>query len=211
MIVPPSSASFRPRGVSSAAFSLVEVVLAIGVVSFAFVALLGLLPAGMAQFRKAIDTTVGAEIAQRVIDDAEQADFDVLTNTAANSTTINTQPTVSYRYFDERGAEVIPTSPQAATQFARGNLNQQEQREIVYTVVTRVLPNPPRPDPNTNATFQQLATVTVQVMNNPGFYPPQPVLNSQVTPALIAPDPHYSLLTFSAQVAPNTFSGTSGL
>src|SRR5687767_4065395 len=59
-------------------FSLVEVVLAIGVVSFAFVAILGLVPAGMSQFRQAIDTAVCAQIAQRVIGDAQQTDFDLL-------------------------------------------------------------------------------------------------------------------------------------
>ena len=38
------------------AFTLIETVLAIGIVSFAFVALMGLLPCGLQVFRKAMDT-----------------------------------------------------------------------------------------------------------------------------------------------------------
>src|SRR4051812_25122874 len=40
---------------SRAGFSLVEVALAIGIVAFAFVALLGLIPTGLNTFRQAID------------------------------------------------------------------------------------------------------------------------------------------------------------
>src|SRR4051812_20667830 len=42
---------------SRAAFSLVEVALAIGIIAFAFVALLGLIPTGLTTFKNAIDKT----------------------------------------------------------------------------------------------------------------------------------------------------------
>lgn len=42
---------------SESAFSLVEVTLAIGIIAFAFVALFGLLPTGMATFRASVDAT----------------------------------------------------------------------------------------------------------------------------------------------------------
>ena len=42
---------------SNAAFSLVEVTLAIGIIAFAFVALFGLLPTGMQTFRTSVDAT----------------------------------------------------------------------------------------------------------------------------------------------------------
>ena len=55
------TADFRmssPRGQrSTAAFSLVEVTLALGIIAFAFVALFGLLPTGLQTFRASVDTT----------------------------------------------------------------------------------------------------------------------------------------------------------
>jgi len=217
--------SFSPSSLSrrsshrQRAFSLVEVVLAIGVVAFAFVALLGLLPAGMSQFRKAIDTTVATQIAQRIIDDCQQTDFDVLTQSSISQP--NLTPVQSYRYFDERGVEVIPQSSAAATNVSALSSTYpappqlSEQQQVVYTVSTRVLPLPPAPVSiyapgqvpqavQTGQAFQQMATVTVQVMNNPGFINPQ----LQQGTLLIPPSPSYSILTFSAQIAPNTFSPT---
>src|SRR3954464_1029271 len=76
-VTPPlPSRAFRSS--KQGAFSLIEVVLAVGVVAFAFVAILGLIPAGMSQFRQAIDTSVCAQIAQRIINEAQQTDFTVL-------------------------------------------------------------------------------------------------------------------------------------
>jgi len=199
----PSSSSLRPPSHQQRAFSLVEVVLAIGVVSFAFVALMGLLPAGMQQFRKAIDTTVAAEIAQRVIDDAQQTDFDTLLAT----------PWPSYRYFDERGVEVIPINSGASSSAALLSSSypappqQSEQQKVVYQVNTRVVAQTILPD-GTQAAVNTLATVTVQVLNNPGFVDPTQNVDQSIPP-LFLPSPHYSLLTFCAQIAPNTFSNQS--
>lgn|GEM_PF-6307406 len=58
--VAPGSSSLRPfrrRG-----FTLIETAFAIGIVAFAFVALIGLLPAGLTNFREAMDPSVGAQI-----------------------------------------------------------------------------------------------------------------------------------------------------
>lgn len=49
-----------------AAFSLVEVTLAIGIIAFAFVALFGLLPTGMATFRASVDATNDITIMQEM-------------------------------------------------------------------------------------------------------------------------------------------------
>ena len=67
------------------AFSLIETALALGIVAFAFVGLMGLLPAGLGTFRTAIDTTVSAQIVQRIVSDAEQSDFDALSSNSASS------------------------------------------------------------------------------------------------------------------------------
>jgi len=172
----------------------VEVVLAIGIVSFAFVAILGLLPAGMTQFRKAIDTSVAADIAQRVIDDAQQSDWDTLTSIQWPA----------YRYFDERGEEIIPQNTGAATN--ANLLNQQtEAPKVVYQVATRIVPQTIRPDggQGTKANPNTLATLTVQVLNNPGF---SKVQTDNSTPPLIIPYPGYSVITFCAQITPSSFS-----
>ena len=63
-----SRADARFGGIGSSAarggFSLVEVTLALGIIAFAFVALLGMLPAGLSNFRQSIDTVNEATIVQ---------------------------------------------------------------------------------------------------------------------------------------------------
>ena len=54
----------RRRGAQGRAFSLIEVILALGVVSFAMTGLLGLLPMGLDISRQAIDVTVESQMAQ---------------------------------------------------------------------------------------------------------------------------------------------------
>jgi uncharacterized protein (TIGR02598 family) len=88
---------------SPAAFSLVETVLALGIVAFAFVGLMGMLPAGLQTFRKAVDTTVGAQIAQRVVGDAQQTDFDVLVPSSITGDFY----VLPVRYFDDQGNEIV--------------------------------------------------------------------------------------------------------
>ncbi len=60
---------------SNAAFSLVEVTMAIGIIAFAFVALFGLLPTGMQTFRAAIDTSNEAWIMQNINSMVQTTDF----------------------------------------------------------------------------------------------------------------------------------------
>jgi uncharacterized protein (TIGR02598 family) len=54
---------------------LVEVALALGIIAFAFVPVLGLLPVGLSTSRQAIDTTLEAQIAQKMTSLAVQSDF----------------------------------------------------------------------------------------------------------------------------------------
>ena len=60
------------------AFSLVEVVLALGVVGFAIVAILGVLPAGLQTSRGAQDETRAAQIAQSVFAALASQQFDAV-------------------------------------------------------------------------------------------------------------------------------------
>jgi uncharacterized protein (TIGR02598 family) len=63
------------RATSSPGFSLIEVVLALGIVSFAFVGLLGLMPVGLDTLRKAIDTSAQSQIAQQISAEIQRAPF----------------------------------------------------------------------------------------------------------------------------------------
>jgi uncharacterized protein (TIGR02598 family) len=134
----PLRRSSSPRATG---FSLVELVLAIGVVSFAFVSIFSLIPMGMTAFRQAVDTTVGAQIAHRLINEAQQTDYSTLIATP-----------IAEHYFDDQGNEV-PTIA-----------------DSIYTVDVTVtaptsLPNTATPD-STN-----LATVVVKLANNPAHRP----------------------------------------
>ena len=78
---PPLQNTFRPAirfprpHSGKAAFSLIEVTLAIGIIAFAFVALFGLLPTGLQTFRAAIDTSNETWILQSINSMVQTTDF----------------------------------------------------------------------------------------------------------------------------------------
>ncbi len=74
----------------STAFSLVEVILALGVFTFALMGLIGLLPMGLSNLKKAIDTTTEARIVQRISNELSQTEYDQI-------------PDFATYYFDENG------------------------------------------------------------------------------------------------------------
>lgn len=168
---PPSPNHPRSRARRlDAAFTLVEVTLAIGVVAVAFVALFGLLPGGMGMFRQAMGITIGSQIAQRVLNDAQQTDFDTLvdhvsrTDVSANGLTFRgpARGSSQFRYFDDEGNEIIPASPTAGP-------TAKELRNVIYYVNTRISPRALRPVARAgSANSLDLAGVTVQVATNPG-------------------------------------------
>lgn len=137
--------STRPN--ASRAFSLVEVTLAIGVVSFGFIGLLGLLPAGMTTFRSSMNTSIGSQIAQRVIDEARQTDFDQLVEGTAAGSIRELAPV---RYFDDEGNEV---------EEAEAGRSLYHVRRVVRTAT---------PLPGHERTLPDLATLVVQIAVNPG-------------------------------------------
>lgn len=66
-----------PRRKRRAAFSLIEVVLALGVVAFALVAILGVFPAALSQNRKGVSDTRAAQLVKMIVAtiDAQTATF----------------------------------------------------------------------------------------------------------------------------------------
>lgn len=83
---------------SSQAFSLVEVLLALGIVSFVLVGLLALVANGLAGMRDARDDTSTAMIAKKLISEMQQNSLDNLVSSRFDS-----------RYFDAEGQEVPST------------------------------------------------------------------------------------------------------
>jgi len=80
-------------------FSLVEVVMALGIMSFALMGLVGLLPAGLSQFRQAIDLTVKAQIAQELISMVQRTDY-------ADLAALGTSGQPAVYYYDSEGAKL---------------------------------------------------------------------------------------------------------
>lgn len=138
----------------SAAFSLVEIVLSLGIVSFAFVGVMGLLPAGLEVFRTSMSASIGAQLVQRVLNEAQQTDFAVLTGGEE-------QPPyhelIRARYFDGQGNE-LPAA---------------RSRESVYHLraVVQNLPKFPDGAGKNTIAMNDLATVVIQVATNPGQRP----------------------------------------
>jgi len=85
---------FLPRGKSdrAAAFTLIEVTIAIGIASFAILSMLGVMVVGLKTLRGAIDTTVQAQITQELVATLKQADFSTITNASSWN-----------RIYDDRG------------------------------------------------------------------------------------------------------------
>ena len=212
VISPPLLRRFRSQREARAGFSLVEVVLAVGVVAFAFVAVLGLIPAGLTQFRQAIDTSVCAQIAQRVIMDAQQTDFDILIDRAGMPTGRTTwdpyytfrapsEGEEEFRYFDEQGNEVVPV---LAARRNPSALTDSEKSQIVYHVITRIGANTNVPRTDGGGVLYTIATVTVQVAYNPGNLL-LPIQASTYTAGDSQNNPHRNL--FNRTVIASTMPG----
>jgi uncharacterized protein (TIGR02598 family) len=92
-----------PSGISPAnlrrqqhGFSLVEISLALGIIAFAFIALLGLLPIGLQTFRTAIDTGNEARIVQSLFSRLLATEFEKVQ-------TLDFENSKEIFYFDEEG------------------------------------------------------------------------------------------------------------
>lgn len=170
------------------AFSLVEIALAVGICAFAIVAIMGLLSQGIGGFRTVMDRTICAQIAQRVINDAQQADFKVLIDGKTGESADYTFRT-PLRYFDEQGNEIIPKS---------GELTPEQRRAAVYDVNVRIRPRAQMPRPK-ELKPPEVAQVTVEVAANPGL----PAIPIDSTLNLFKPPAGVRVITFSALVGRN--------
>lgn len=161
-------------------FSLVEVLVAVGIAATSMTLLLGLLPAGLSTFREAMNTTVTSQIGQRLLYEAAQTDYNVLTTAPL------TKP---WRYFDDEGGE-LPDATGA-----------------IFHVVTRVEPATSIPGPLGGVIQQNLASVLVQVVHNPEARQiPQAGVaagNGDPPEGTVDPTSSFDFVTFTGHVAKN--------
>ncbi len=99
LLIPSPRSSTR-----TAAFSLVEVVLAVGIMALGVVTILGLLPHGLEMSRKTANELAETRIADQLIAEMQAMDWALL-NT--NSDTIS----ANNRFFDDQGLEIDTSNP----------------------------------------------------------------------------------------------------
>ena len=110
------SLTLRARGgrrLGLGGFTLVEVTLAIGIISFAFVAMFGMLPVGLSVSRQAMDTTIEAQIVQQMKTQALQTDFSRL----------DELDDADELYFDDQGKQVEEANGIFRAKFASVSAN----------------------------------------------------------------------------------------
>lgn len=195
---------------SQAGFSLVEVVLVIGVLAVSFLPLVALMPSGQKNFRSAMNLTICSQIAQRVVNDATQANFDTLIDGPGlreldprDGFTFRA-PSIKHpgvRYFDDQGTEIVPVNDD-------GTLTPGEDLRAVYQVITRIMPSAPLMSSRSGSISESkqmpsLAQVTVQVIAAPPSVP-LPLSEAGADDInsphrnLVEPRDHLEIYTFSA-------------
>jgi len=126
----------------SSAFSLIEVTLALGIVTFSVITLVGLIPLGLTTFHKAVTLSVSSQIVQQVVTDVQQTDFSQLVTSNSQTTQL------ALRYFDDQGNELSgATAPGAIYQV----------NVVVNTPVTL-----------TGGNSSNLACLNIDIVSNPG-------------------------------------------
>ena len=210
------------RGSRVSGFSLVEISLALAIIAIALVALIGLLPSGLNNFRDAMDAQTAGEIFQRVVADAQETDFDALVypeklippqspwQRGGAGTQFYRLP---LRHFDSQGTEVRTVNPDAPTAT--------EAPAILYSVRVRGS-RPGDPDPrNHTSDFatslpgstaprfnpRDLTFLTIQIAGTGGTRQLGPMVDSEsflISPSLAAKSA-MPVRTYAAVVARNGY------
>ncbi|MCX6857422.1 MAG: Verru_Chthon cassette protein B [Verrucomicrobia bacterium] len=135
---------FFIRKTGSGGFSLIEVLIAVGIGVVAVTTLFALLPAGLSSFRESMNISVTSQIGQRLLKEASQSDFAVLT----------AEPlTKPWRYYDDGGVE-LPSAEGA-----------------VFYALVHVQTSAAASDDKSGIPLRHMATVMVQVVLNSGNRP----------------------------------------
>ena len=127
-----------------AAFSLVEVAIAIGVVAIGMLSVVALLPAGMETLRASANETAQARISQEIIARLQGTDWDQTKNLGDFQDQLF--------YFDRQGNQTLSTAP-----------------DSVFTAKLDVAADGPQlPAANNCGLNQNLRAVTVKITSLPG-------------------------------------------
>jgi hypothetical protein len=154
----------------------------------------------MNTFRQAMDTSVGAQIAQRIAGELQESDYyDLLKQTKPAINTLSNNPDEQHgllprRYFDDQGNEIRVDNPEAVTN--------DERLKILYEVSVRVSRASQVPMLTNGSSgrlnSQNLATLTIQVANNPAGVP------LKFSPdLLLEPNAQVPFITYPAMLARN--------
>ena len=148
-----------------------EVSVALAIAAIALVALLGLLPSGLNNFRAAMDAQTAGEIFQRVVADAQETDFDALVypeklippqSALKRGGTGSQFYRLPLRHFDNQGSEVKVADPDAPTAA--------EASAILYSVRVRgSLPGDPDPGSHSENSATSLPGSTAPRFNPRGL------------------------------------------
>ena len=172
-----------PANLWKRGFSLVEVTLAVGVVSFALMSVIALIPTGLSSFKVAMDNSVGSQIVERIVNELQQTDFNTLCPT--KSLPMVRSP-YQKRYFDDQGNEVTVSGGTSAK--PSGSIY---EAQILLTNPTSL--------PGDGGSSNNLATVSIILVNNPttqSAFNADGTFNSSVT---------FSKKYYTAVVSRNTF------
>ena len=155
----------RKRFINGNGFSLVEVMLALAIVSIGLIAILGLLPTGLRSARDAADNTISATVVQDVFSTIRSSPFtavdlsgfpfpQVVGPPNAPYNLLNNYPTVS-NYFDQGGF----SNPPLQDRYYLVNLTFTNQFPLALTVITAtvVWPAHSKNPANTNVFITQVA------------------------------------------------------
>jgi uncharacterized protein (TIGR02598 family) len=138
------SPSHPTRLRKTSGFSLVEVTMALGIIAFSFLTLLGLLQTGLNVFRGSIDRTLAAQISQQILNEKQQTDF----------TALLAEISPSYRCFSDEGDELRDVK---------------DKNKTIYLARVEIAPATDVPSQGGEA-FRNisLAKVTVTIVHQPG-------------------------------------------
>ncbi len=98
---------------SARGFSLIEVIVAMGIVATVMVGLIGIMPAGVESLHDAATTAIQSRIVQELVSDAQQSDWNNLPpppNTPATPKLDDLMGKAKTRYYDSQGTLITPTS-----------------------------------------------------------------------------------------------------
>ena len=114
-MIPPSQTAARfpaPRIRRRAAFSLVEIAIATGIIGSLFTVIAGLVATGLTVFHQSSDRMISAQISQALLSEVSRSDWSSLVDASSGATT-----SFPVSYFNESGEKVALSS--AAIYIAR--------------------------------------------------------------------------------------------